>query len=145
MTRVLIKVRPVIFKLPVSARALVTGLLTALLPCGWLYVFAFVAAGTANAFSGVIVMVAFWIGTVPLLTGLIVSANLINQRLSMVVPVVASILLVVTGVYTARGNGFASPDALAGLQVAASEKEIADLSDTPLPCCCSGEKECDLP
>ena len=145
ITRLLIRVRPFIFKLPRSARALATGLLTAFLPCGWLYVFAFVSAGTASAFNGAIVMTAFWIGTVPLLTGLVISANLINAKFQMIVPITVSILLVVTGVYTACGNGFASPDALANLQSIAAEKQVSDLADASLPCCCNGEKKCESP
>ena len=146
ITGILVKLRPLVFRLPDSARGLATGLLTAFLPCGWLYVFAFVAAGTASASSGAAVMVAFWIGTVPLLTGLIVSANMFNAKLRSVVPIVASILLVVTGVYTARGNGFASPDALAGLEIIAQEKDDPVISpNAPLPCCCGDQQECDLP
>ena len=140
VTRVLVWLRPTVFKLPAQGRAMAVGLLTAFLPCGWLYVFAFVAAGTASVFGGATVMVAFWIGTVPLLTGLVASASLVNKRFRMVIPVAGSILLVVTGAYTAAGNGFASADALPRLQSAVSEKAIEDLGEAPLPCC--RKKEC---
>jgi uncharacterized protein len=51
-------------------RAWAIGLLTAVLPCGWLYAFVAVAAGTGDAFGGFLTMVAFWVGTVPILAGL---------------------------------------------------------------------------
>jgi sulfite exporter TauE/SafE len=49
------------------ARALGTGLGSALLPCGWLYAFVAVAAGTGRVAGGALVMLAFWVGTVPVL------------------------------------------------------------------------------
>jgi uncharacterized protein len=51
-------------------RAWAIGLLTTLLPCGWLYAFVAVAAGTGNALFGLVVMFAFWLGTVPILAGI---------------------------------------------------------------------------
>lgn len=51
-------------------RAWAIGLLSALLPCGWLYAFVAVAAGTGHAFLGALTMFAFWFGTVPLLVGI---------------------------------------------------------------------------
>ena len=51
--------------LPPMAHALATGLLTTLLPCGWLYAFVALAAGTASAPLGALVMLTFWIGTLP--------------------------------------------------------------------------------
>jgi hypothetical protein len=51
-------------------RAWAIGLLTAVLPCGWLYAFVAVAAGTGNAFWGMATMVVFWSGTVPILAGI---------------------------------------------------------------------------
>lgn len=53
--------------LPPNRRALLLGVGSALLPCGWLYAFALAAAGTGGAASGAALMVAFWAGTVPLL------------------------------------------------------------------------------
>jgi sulfite exporter TauE/SafE len=48
-------------------RALAIGLLTTLLPCGWLWTFALAAAGTGSPWKGAAVMAAFWTGTVPVL------------------------------------------------------------------------------
>ncbi len=51
---------------PPAQRALTIGLLTTLLPCGWLYVFVAAAAGTGSPLDGALVMTAFWAGTVPM-------------------------------------------------------------------------------
>lgn len=51
-------------------RAWALGLFTTLLPCGWLYAFVAVAAGTGSALLGLTTMVAFWLGTVPILAGI---------------------------------------------------------------------------
>jgi uncharacterized protein len=53
--------------LPVVPRAALLGLSTTLVPCGWLYAFVATAAASGNVFSGVVVMAAFWLGTVPAL------------------------------------------------------------------------------
>ncbi len=44
------------------------GVLTALLPCGWLHSFVLGAAATRSPGAGALVMVLFWLGTVPALT-----------------------------------------------------------------------------
>jgi uncharacterized protein len=51
-------------------RAGAIGLSSALLPCGWLYAFVALAAGTGSAQHGAGLLAAFWMGTVPALLGL---------------------------------------------------------------------------
>ena len=41
------------------------GLLTGFLPCGWMYSFLSIDAILASAINGALVMIAFWLGTVP--------------------------------------------------------------------------------
>ena len=43
------------------------GFLTAMLPCGWLYGFVVVAIGSQSIVQGTLVMVFFWLGTIPIL------------------------------------------------------------------------------
>lgn len=50
-----------------TTRAAAMGAVTGLLPCGWLYAFVALAAGTGSPTSGVLVMLAFWAGTIPAL------------------------------------------------------------------------------
>ncbi len=79
-------------------RALCIGLLTAFLPCGWLYVFACYAAGTGSPLQGGLFMIAFWLGSVPALvlvgTGVQTLARLLGRRL----PLVTALAIVVLGV-----------------------------------------------
>lgn len=55
--------------LPPVGRAGALGLASALLPCGWLYAFVVLAAGSGSAGAGAVLMLAFWLGTVPALLG----------------------------------------------------------------------------
>ncbi|HYE62937.1 MAG TPA: sulfite exporter TauE/SafE family protein [Phycisphaerales bacterium] len=88
------------FDLPPLARAAMTGLLTTLLPCGWLYAFVITAAGTANPAQGALAMLVFWLGTLPALialgTGLQCLAGPLKRRL----PLITSLAVVCVGVFT---------------------------------------------
>jgi uncharacterized protein len=48
-------------------RGAFTGLISGLLPCGWLYAYVLTAAGTQDPFAGMSIMAMFWAGTVPAL------------------------------------------------------------------------------
>ena len=76
------------FALTPLPRALSIGLLTAFLPCGWLYLFALKAAGTGSPFEGALFMIAFWLGSVPALVlvgvGVQTLARLLGRRLPLV-------------------------------------------------------------
>lgn len=97
-------------------RALAVGLLTGLLPCGWLYAFVLVAAGTGAALDGALVMAAFWAGTVPVLAAVGLGAQRLAGPLRRHVPVVTALALVVVGVVALSGR-FRVP-ALSGASVA---------------------------
>jgi sulfite exporter TauE/SafE len=81
-------------------RALVVGLLTTLLPCGWLYAYAVTAAGTASPLAGMAVMGAFWLGSVPLLLAAGVSLGAFSAKLRRHVPVLSAVLLIALGLGT---------------------------------------------
>lgn len=152
LTAQFIRLRPLVFSLPLPARGLVTGLLTALLPCGWLYLFALLAASTGSAWTGAVVMLAFWLGSVPALVAVVAGTRLLATPLRSVVPVAASILLVIAGLHTASGRGFAelgkvtlvSEDLAEHLRTRRQsntldaqqvQADIQRLVSTPLPCC----------
>ena len=88
------------FRLRPLPRALCIGLLTAFLPCGWLYLFASYAAGTGSPLWGAVFMIAFWLGSVPALVlagvGVQTLARLLGRRL----PLVTVLAIVVLGVVT---------------------------------------------
>tara|TARA_R110002049_G_scaffold50370_3_gene143018 strand:- start:35670 stop:36449 length:780 start_codon:yes stop_codon:yes gene_type:complete len=137
----LVRLRPYVFRLPLLGRAFATGLLTTFLPCGWLYLFALIAAGTGSVVLGPLVMAAFWLGTVPALTALVAGTRVLSQRFNVMIPVAAALLLVVAGCYTAAGRGFANIESLSVLQEAvdSSAGDLSDIGDAPLPCCCETE------
>jgi len=89
---------------PPVLRAAVVGLLSGLLPCGWLWAFVVTAAGTGNALSGAAVMTAFWAGTVPALLAVGFGAQLISEPLRRHVPALTAMLLVALGLVAIFGR-----------------------------------------
>ncbi|MBL0922801.1 MAG: sulfite exporter TauE/SafE family protein [Phycisphaerales bacterium] len=67
MTRALEKGHRAASSRPPVVRAALIGLLTTLLPCGWLYAFVITAAGAGDAALGALTMAVFWAGTLPAL------------------------------------------------------------------------------
>lgn len=89
---------------PPKARALLLGLSSTLLPCGWLYAFAVTAAGTGSTLGGAMVMAAFWSGTVPLLLGLGLGVQRLSHHLRRHVPMLSAAVLLVLGLYSVLGR-----------------------------------------
>ncbi|HEV8247642.1 MAG TPA: sulfite exporter TauE/SafE family protein [Polyangiaceae bacterium] len=94
---------------PPLMRALTVGAATTLLPCGWLYAFAVTAAGTGSVRGAVSVMVAFWLGNVPLLLGFGIGVGALGAwlrrrspagALQRSGPLLSSSLLVAVGIAT---------------------------------------------
>ncbi|MEZ6187712.1 MAG: sulfite exporter TauE/SafE family protein [Planctomycetota bacterium] len=83
--------------LPPRTHAALLGLLTPLLPCGWLYVFVLAAGGTANPLQGAAVMAAFWLGTVPILFALALGLRALADRLRGAAPVLGGLVLIAVG------------------------------------------------
>lgn len=81
-------------------RALAIGLLTALLPCGWLWAFAIIAAGTASPVWGAVVMAAFWVGTVPILAAFGLGAGTLRSRLGPRLRTVAAMTMIAIAGFT---------------------------------------------
>ena len=81
-------------------RASAIGLLTAILPCGWLFAFLIVAAGTAQPFSGALVMAVFALGSVPALAGMALSLTLLAGRFRRAIPWCSAILITFVGAVT---------------------------------------------
>ena len=130
----LVRLRPYVFSLSLPSRALATGLLTTFLPCGWLYLFAFIATGTGSVVLAPMVMGAFWLGSVPALVGLVAGTGLIAGRLRTTTPLIAAVLLIAAGCYTMSGRGFDSLDALTQLNQSA-KSGVQAAGHATLPCC----------
>jgi sulfite exporter TauE/SafE len=89
---------------PPPLRALVVGLATGLLPCGWLYVFLATAAGTGSALGGAALMAVFWVGTLPAMLGLGLGLQALAGPLRRHVPVVCAIAMIVVGLLAVGGR-----------------------------------------
>jgi sulfite exporter TauE/SafE len=94
----------VAFDLPPTARAAMVGLLTTLLPCGWLYAFAITAAGTGSPALGALTMAVFWLGTLPVMIGLGIGAAALTGALRPHLPLMTSLLIVIVGIWTVIGR-----------------------------------------
>jgi uncharacterized protein len=119
-------------------RALCTGLLTAFLPCGWLYMFASYAAGTGSPLWGALFMAAFWLGSVPALLlagiGAQALARLVGRRL----PLVTALTIVVLGVVTLVLRMQTPVQAFEPARLrpnGESLRQVEDLDKTVPPCC----------
>lgn len=119
--------RPLISRLPGNLRAAAIGVVTTWLPCGWLYLFILVAAATANVGAALVVMIAFWIGTLPALTALVAGAVGVSPRFRPAMPLLAAGVLIITGIYTASGR--AATDLMPLGE--AARRYAADASDRP--------------
>ena len=78
----------------------VVGLLTALLPCGWLYTYVVAAIATKSPWAGALTLFLFWLGGLPALSAVpfmirkaVQEAGLRQQR-------IAGAVLVAAGIYS---------------------------------------------
>lgn len=97
---------------PPPVRALVVGLATGLLPCGWLYVFLATAAGTGSAPGGAVLMAVFWLGTLPAMVSLGLGLQALAGPLRRHLPVACAIAMIVVGLLAVGGRiGAVAPGA----------------------------------
>jgi sulfite exporter TauE/SafE len=89
---------------PPVTRALVIGLLTGLLPCGWLYAFIVTAAGTGDPLRGAGLMAVFWLGTLPVMAGLGVAVQALAGGFRRWVPAVCAVAMIVVGLLAVAGR-----------------------------------------
>ena len=89
---------------PPVTRALVIGLLTGLLPCGWLYAFIVTAAGTGDPLRGAGLMAVFWLGTLPVMAGLGVAVQTLAGGFRRWVPAVCAVAMIVVGLLAVAGR-----------------------------------------
>ncbi|NUQ61255.1 MAG: sulfite exporter TauE/SafE family protein [Pirellulales bacterium] len=119
-------------------RSLTVGLLTPLLPCGWLYLFALVAAGAGNAVLGMAVMTAFWLGTLPVLLSVGVGVQLLAGTIGRRMPLataVAIVLLAITTIFLRARLPLAASEPPATRSTTDSLRQVEDLRDAVPPCC----------
>jgi sulfite exporter TauE/SafE len=83
-----------------AGRAWLVGVLTGLLPCGWLWAFVVSAAGTASPAAGAGLMAVFWLGTVPAMTGVLALGGPVIAALRRRLPVISAAVLIALGLAT---------------------------------------------
>jgi sulfite exporter TauE/SafE len=125
-------------------RAFAIGALTSLMPCGWLYTFAITAAGTGHPVLGMIVMVAFWAGTVPIMAALMMGVSQVGSRLQQRLPILMASMVLLIGIFTII---FRAPVVIAGETNVVSgtdalTRQVQTIDHETLPCCCQRESTC---
>ena len=132
-------------------RALMIGLTAILLPCGWLYLFALYAAGTASPIYGMVVMAAFWLGTVPYLAAIGLGAQQLRRFLGSKASLITACLIILLGC-SMVGRGFViDTAAFAEMGATTGEKpkaaglnnvidQIKETDSSDLPCCFDGSE-----
>lgn len=89
---------------PPVVRGLAVGVLTAALPCGWLYAFVATASSAGSAAGGALVMSVFWLGTLPMMMTVALGAQRLLGPARRRLPAVTAALLVLLGALTAAGR-----------------------------------------
>ncbi len=105
---------------PPVVRGLALGVLTAALPCGWLYAFVATSSAAGSAAAGALVMAAFWSGTVPMMAAVGLGAQRLLGPARKHLPAFTAIVLVVLGSLTVAGR-FAPTAHAGGLHVMPSD------------------------
>lgn len=110
-------------------RAVAIGLLTTLLPCGWLYVFVATAGGTGSAGRGALTMIVFWAGTLPLMIALGTGVRSAFGAFAARIPALTCGAMIVFGIFTLTGRLNLVPKVLLAAPTSVHEK----------PACCQKE------
>lgn len=117
---------------PPVVRAILIGLFTTMLPCGWLYAFAVNAAGTGSALRGAMTMIAFWAGTLPALVavgaGIRGALGTVGRRL----PTLTIVAMLGAALYTLSARAALDPLTLVHRVQSAS---TGQLPTQTAPCC----------
>lgn len=83
-----------------SLMALLMGVLTGFLPCGWLYSFIVLAISSGGPAHGALMLLVFGLGTLPLLVTFGTSFRVLIQKLGMAPLRVTSFLLILGGIFS---------------------------------------------
>lgn len=139
--RGLAQLRQRVLRWPAARRSLGLGLLSGLLPCGWLFAFVAVAAGSGSAWMGAGLMLAFWLGTVPLMATLAGGAKRLWPNLQARFPLVTPLLLIAAGVFVLQSrSAVAAPNWQAAAHDHQPEAALQQALDEEPSCCAGSEK-----
>ena len=87
-----------------TKRAFFLGLLTTLLPCGWLYAFVLIAVSSSSLIKGTLVMFIFWLGTLPIMSALGLTVFKASPKIRKHIPRVTAVLLIASGLFALSGK-----------------------------------------
>lgn len=87
-----------------AVRAGVTGLLTTLLPCGWLYAFVATAGGTGSVPRALLVMFVFWAGTLPMMLSVGYGAQRVLGPMRQRLPTLTAATVMILGLLSITGH-----------------------------------------
>jgi sulfite exporter TauE/SafE len=118
-----------------ARRAALIGCISTWLPCGWLYAFALTAAGSGSVAGGVSVMIAFWLGTLPVMLSLAAGIPALAAPLVRRAPWLPSVALILIGIYTASGRWSLPPLAVAAAETRSSIEHVQTLPAATPACC----------
>ncbi len=93
-----------------SATPFLIGLLSTLLPCGYLYAFAFAAGASGHPISAIFAMVVFWLGTLPALLAVAVGSQWTNPSIWRHLERLTPLFLILFGVLAVTGKWLNFPD-----------------------------------
>jgi uncharacterized protein len=138
MKQLLLKGHRAAFDMPPIRRALVIGLLTTLLPCGWLYAFVITSAGTGHPALGALAMAVFWVGTLPVMVALGSGLQSLTGVLGRHIPLATALAIVAVGVFTVFQRisiPMASVMAATPTSIQEAIDKLEHIDEEPLPCC----------
>lgn len=85
------------------------GMFSTLLPCGFLYSFAFAAGASGSPVSSLGIMFGFWLGTLPMLLGVGLIARKFEQKAARYLQQLTPICLIIFGILAILGKWQAFP------------------------------------
>lgn len=139
LSRLLDRPRQILGHRPSHIRAVAIGVLSGLLPCGWLYAFVLLAASLGDPIRGAATLAAFWIGTLPIMLALGAGAHALLGALRPHMPLVASLTLIIFGMLTVLGRidvaRLAQHIRVETLNPREATAAAAALRDAEMPCC----------
>jgi sulfite exporter TauE/SafE len=135
-TRSVINLRKRVSGGPAWLTSFVWGFSSTFLPCGWLYLFVLAAAAAPAISTALAMMIAFWIGTLPLLTLSAWSWSSISPRWQVLAQPFAAICIIAFGTYTLVHRSEVDLTPVASAASGRSSLEtIRDAINADLPCC----------
>ncbi len=111
------------------------GFSSTFLPCGWLYLFVLASAAAPSPTMTVAMMVAFWVGTLPLLTAAAWSWSMVGPRWRFLIQPLAAICIITFGVYTLMHRSQVDLSSITATPSKPSIQQIRDAMNAGLPCC----------